>query len=137
MATSGDASVKERRGTPNPNVTDLLQKLNLTAEEEHVIDFSDEEHCGDEVVTEWALIGKVLSPSPLHANTITSAMRSAWGNPFGLKIRNIGEKNNNLFIAEFGCMQDRDRALSGSPWIVGKYAVLMQRYDEKLSAAEI
>lgn len=129
MATNG--------GGPSPNVTDLLQKLNLTAEEEQVIDFSDEEDYGDEAVAEWCLIGKVLASAPLHANTIRAAMRPAWGNPFGLKIRSIGDKADNLFIAEFGCMIDRDRALSVSPWIVGKYAVLLQKYDEKLSAAEI
>lgn len=41
------------------------------------------------------------------------------------------------FIAEFGCMVDRDRALMGSPWTVGKYSVLLQSYDEGLNAAEI
>jgi hypothetical protein len=33
--------------SPNPSVTDLLRKLNLTEEEEAVADFSDEEE--DEV----------------------------------------------------------------------------------------
>lgn len=65
------------------------------------------------------------------------AMRPAWGNPYGLKLRSIGEKRNNLFVAEFGCMVDMDRALSASPWMVGKYAVLLQKYDERLGASEI
>lgn len=57
-------------------------------------------------------MGKVLSPSVVHANTIKAVMRPAWGNLFGLKIRSIGEKNDNLFIAEFGCKVDLDRALN-------------------------
>lgn len=135
MATSGSAGGDAR--TPNPSVTDLLQKLNLTAEEEQVLDFSDEEDLGEEEESEWCLIGKVLSAAPLHANTILSAMRPAWGSPYGLRIRSIGAKSDNLFVAEFGGIAERDWALSGSPWIVGKYAVLLQKYDEKLSAAEI
>lgn len=102
----------------NPSVADLMQKLHLTANEVEVADFSDDESIGDNTVIEWALVGKVLSPTVLHENTIQSAMRPAWGNPVGLKIRSI----DNLFITEFGCKVDMERALAGSPWMVGRYA---------------
>lgn len=121
----------------NPSVEDMLQSLNLTAEEEMVADFTDDEELVVEAAPEWALVGKVLSPVPLSATTILSAMRPAWGNPYGLKIRTVGEKGENIFVAEFGGKVDRDRARRGSPWIVGKYSVLLQAYDETLSAAEI
>jgi hypothetical protein len=64
-------------------------------------------------------------------------MKPAWGNPVGLKIRAIGEKNDNMFVAEFGSNRDLDRVLQGSPWMVGKYAVLLQEYDERLTVQEI
>ena len=82
-----------------PNVTDLLWKLNLTENEEAVLDFSDEEEDRATPVVEWAVVGKVLSPSAVHVNTIRAAMRPAWGNPFGLKFRAIGEKGANLFAS--------------------------------------
>jgi hypothetical protein len=91
---------------PDPNVADLLQQLNLMAEEKAVVDFCDDEEEVMEATVEWALMGKVLSPVSLHANTIRAARTSAWGNPSGLKIRSIGERGDNLFVAEFGCKAD-------------------------------
>lgn len=123
--------------TPNPNVEEMLWKLNLTEEEEAVVEFSED---GDDKVlapVEWVLVGKVLSPSPVHVNTVRSAMKPAWGNPIGLKIRSIGEKCDNLFVVEFGSARDMERVLLGSPWMVGRYAILLKEYDATLSASAI
>jgi hypothetical protein len=49
----------------------------------------------------------------------------------------IGRKEDNLFVAEFGFKQDMERALGGSPWLVGKHAVIMREYDESLKPSEI
>lgn len=95
-------------------------------------DFSDEDIAASEANPEW-----ILAPIPWHVTTIQSAMRSAWGNPRGLKLRSIGVKEESMFLAEFGCKADMDRAMAGSPWVVGKYLVPLKEYDEKLSAAEI
>lgn len=70
-------------------------------------------------------------------NTVRAATKPAWGNPVGLKIRAIGEKGDNLFVAEFGSGVDMERALAGTPWMVGRHAVLLKLYVEKLSASEI
>ena len=70
-------------------------------------------------------------------DTVRSAMKPAWGNPLGLKFRAIGEKGDNLFVVEFGCKPDMDRVLAGTPWMVGRYAMILQDYNEKLSASEI
>ena len=79
----------------------------------------------------------MLSSALVHVNIVRSAMEPAWGNPIGLKFRPIEEKGDNLFVAEFGCAGDLERVLSGSPWMVGRYAILLQNYDEKLSVSEI
>lgn len=136
MATAGGSSKGVGEEIPNPNVMDLLRRLNLTEDEEAVVDFTDDED-EESLPVEWAIVGKVLSPSSVHVNTVRSAMRPAWGNPFGLKFRAIGEKADNLFVAEFGSSVDMERALAGTPWMVGRYAVILQNYDEKLSASEI
>ena len=62
---------------PNPNVEELLRKLHLTEEEEAVLDLSDEEEVDAKAPVEWALVGKVLSPVPIHADTIRTAMKPA------------------------------------------------------------
>lgn len=115
----------------------MFRRLNLTEDENVVADFSDFEDEEEPALMEWALVGKVLLPVPVHVNTVLSAMKPAWGNPVGLKIRAIGEKGDNLFVLEFGSAGDLERVLSGSPWMVGRYAVLLQDYDEKLSESEI
>jgi hypothetical protein len=85
----------------------------LTAEEEDVVEFSDDEDGGEASVVEWALVGKVLSPAIVHATMIYRAMKPAWGHPYGLKVRSIGEKEENLFVAEFGAQQDMEREFGG------------------------
>ena len=104
---------------PDANVADLLQNLNLTAKEGDVVAFSDDEEDGEVSVVEWTLVGKVLSPATVHATTIFRAMKPVCGNPYGLKIRTIGEKEDNMFVAEFGFQQDMERALGASPGWLG------------------
>ena len=116
---------------------DLLRWLKLTEEEEALVDFSDDEGDEDLPHVEWVIVGKVLSPMAIHVNTIWSAMRPAWGNPFGLKFWVIGEKGDNLFMVEFGSSADMERVLADTPWMVGRYAVILKTYDEKLHASEI
>jgi hypothetical protein len=98
--------------------------------------FSDDEVEGDNM-TGWALVGKVLSPGSLHQNTIFGGLKPAWGNPVGLRIRSIGEKKDNLFVAEFGCKMDIERILASSPWNFGKFAVILREYDDKLKPSQI
>jgi hypothetical protein len=137
MAAAGGGSKGVDGVSLNPNVTDLLRRLNLTEEEEAITNFTEDGEVEEPSPVEWAIVGKVLSSVPIHMNTVRSAMKPAWGNPVGLKFRAIGEKADNLFVAEFGCSADMERALAGTPWMVGRYAVILQNYDEKLSASEI
>jgi hypothetical protein len=135
----GDGSGNPRPGFKedvDPHVAEMLKKLHLTEEEGEVAVFSDDEAEG-EAPAEWALVGKVISPGTLHQSTIFGALKPAWGNPVGLKIRSIGEKKDNLFVAEFGYRKDLDRILASSPWNFGKYAVILREYDDKLKPSEI
>ena len=120
-----------------PGVADLLKRLNLTEEEGEVAAFSDDEEEEMASKVQWAVVGKVLSPSTIHAGTIKGAMKPAWGNPCGLKIRSIGEKADNLFVAEFGDSFAMERALDGLPWLIGKHAVILRNYDDRLIPSEI
>jgi hypothetical protein len=84
MVTLGDGRVGAG-SNHNPNITDLMRWLNLMEEEEAVADFTDDEGDKDLPSVEWALVGKELSPTPVHVNTIRLVMKPTWGNPFGLK----------------------------------------------------
>ncbi|CAN6304644.1 unnamed protein product [Urochloa humidicola] len=137
ISGEGSGAPGQGRASTDPGVSELLQKLNLTAEEEEVLAFSDDKATEEIAVVEWALVGKVLSPSVVHANTVREAMRPAWGNPYGMAIRSIGQRGENLFVAEFGTRLDMNRALTGSPWIVGKHAVVLKEYDETMRPSDI
>ena len=88
---------------------EALGKLDISEEETTplVIDDSD-----DGSPSKWLLAGKVLFKNLFHIQTITNALRPAWGNPRGLSFRPLGE---NMFAAEFASKRDRDRVWDGSP----------------------
>jgi hypothetical protein len=90
-------------------VADLLERL--TKDEKEIAAFSYDEEGEISGALEFALISKVLSPSTLHIITITNTIRPAGGNPFGLKLQSVGERSENLFIADFGSLLDKKRAL--------------------------
>jgi hypothetical protein len=62
-------------GRGSSREADLLERLNLTQEEVEFAAFSDDEVVVEEEEMEFALIGKVLSPSALHISTITVGCR--------------------------------------------------------------
>ena len=64
-----------------PGVADLLKRLNLTEEEGEVAAFSDDEEEEMASKVQWAVVGKVLSPSTIHAGTIKGAMKAGMGQP--------------------------------------------------------
>jgi hypothetical protein len=102
----------------------MLKNLNLTEEEGEFASFSDDEDDVEGAAIEWAPVGKVISPSTLNKSTILGALKPAWGNPYGLKLRPIGEKTGNLFVAELGCKEDRDRILCACDNTPGKYRTI-------------
>ena len=91
-ATGGDQGARQggsgKEPESDPGVADLFGRLNLTEVEGEVAAFSDDED--DAAVVQWAVVGKVLYPSTIHATTIKGAMKPAWGNPCELKIYSIG-----------------------------------------------
>ncbi|CAN6173031.1 unnamed protein product [Urochloa humidicola] len=140
MAAASGSSSRPGKGVATEeeaHVADLLEQLDLTRDEGEFAALSDDEADEGSESLERAVIGKVLSPSAVHIMTTADAMRPAWGNPYGLKLRAVGEKSDNLFIAEFGCDVDKKKALGGSPWVVGKHAVVLQEYDETLKPSDV
>ncbi|KAM0896212.1 hypothetical protein ACQ4PT_023338 [Festuca glaucescens] len=109
-------------------VEQMMARLRLTAVESTAVVIDDREDL-DLVDPDRAFVGKVLAPNKLHVQTISSALRPAWGNPKGLTFNPSGD---NHFVAEFGSKADRDRVMEGSPWTVGRHAVLMKKYDTEV-----
>jgi hypothetical protein len=124
------ASAAPKKGKP-ADVADMLQRLKLTSQESKAVILEDDDDLG---CPQWALVGKVLAPNTLHISTIRSALRPAWGNPQGLEFHPLGA---NMFMAEFGCEKDKVRILDGSPWNVGRQAVILNEFDLSIKPADI
>lgn len=114
-------------------MADMMARLRLTAAEAKAVVLDDEEET-DLVDPAKALVGKVLAPSVLHIQTISAAMRPAWGNPKGFVFNPVGD---NLFLAEFGCGANRDRVFDREPWVVGKHAVLLKKYNSDFKPLQV
>lgn len=88
----------------------------------------------DEAPAKWLLAGKVLNRNLLHIQTISNALRPAWGNPRGLKFTSMGD---NMFVAVFESKRDKDRIWDGSPWHVSKNAVILAEFEECMRPDEV
>ena len=115
------------------DVEKLLGRLKLTAREAKtfVLDEAIDEAAG---CPEWAIVGKVLVPNTLHIDMIKAVIQPAWGNPNGMKVHPMGP---NMFLAEFGYETDMHRVLNGSPWVLGKNAILLRAFDPTVKPADI
>lgn len=129
---SSDSGAASGSRSPS-HVEEMMGRLRLTEVEAQPVVLDDAEE-DDLVLQDCALIGKVLSPNTLHIQTIESATRPAWGNPRGLLFHPAGD---NLFIVEFGTRMDRDRIMEGSPWVVGKHAVLLNCFDANIHPLQV
>ncbi|KAE8788264.1 hypothetical protein D1007_37659 [Hordeum vulgare] len=127
---AGDRAQSSASGA---GVENLMAHLRLTTAESTAVIIDDVDDL-EMVDPNQAFVGKVMSSNVLHIETIKSAMRPAWGNPRGLNFNSVGD---NLFVVEFGSQADRDRVMEGSPWRVGKHAVLLKFFDADISPVDV
>ncbi|XBJ26650.1 hypothetical protein VPH35_004026 [Triticum aestivum] len=123
----------EKGKNADEEVTAKFRKLNLAAGEDEKLIMSDDEEDEDEPKV-FSVIGKVLSPSTLQLQTIMGAMKPASGNPKGLRARMVGD---NVFIVDFMTEADKERALDGTPWLVGRHAVLLKEFEKNLRPLDV
>ncbi|KAM0853677.1 hypothetical protein ACQ4PT_050910 [Festuca glaucescens] len=111
----------------------MMGRLKLIAKESKTFVLEDE---ADPAwgCPEWAIVGKVLAPNTLHIQTIKLVIRSAWGNPKGMKVHPMGP---NMFIAVFESETDMQKVMRGSPWVLGKNAILLKRFDPLVEPTDI
>lgn len=105
-APAGDPQKEAGTSTPRSaraNLEEALGKLDISEEEATPLVLDDRVEGKPE---KWLLAGKILYRNLYHIQTITNALRPAWGNPRGLQFRSVGP---NMFVAEFENQRDRDR----------------------------
>ena len=93
MATpsgSGEGATGEMLSprTARACLEEQLGKLDISQEEATPLVLGD---CIEGAPEKWMVAGKILHRNKLHINTISNALRPAWGNPKGLSFRIAGE----------------------------------------------
>lgn len=130
-ATAGGRGTESDRGRSSRSpLEEALGKLDISEEEATPLIIDDREEGPKKLL----MVGKILHRNQLHIQTITNALRPAWGNPRGLKFNSMG---SNTFVAEFENQRDRDRIWGGSPWHVSKNAVVLAEFEEHMRPDEV
>ncbi|KAM0877155.1 hypothetical protein ACQ4PT_035662 [Festuca glaucescens] len=130
---SGDLG-KEKEGgnsTIDGGFTAKFKKMVLTEKEKKVLVMEDLE---DEESDQIAVVGKILSPTKFHIQTIISALRPQWGNPKGLEFKAMGD---NVFMATLEREQDRKRIWEGAPWLINNHAVVLDDFVSSMRPSEV
>ena len=123
----GDLSPRSARA----KMEEALGKLDISDVEATPLVIDD---CDDEEAKKWMIAGKVLHRTKFHFQTISSALRPAWGNPKGLIFRPAGE---NMYVAVFDHKRDYDWVWEGSPWHVSRHAVILSEFDDCMRPSEL
>lgn len=137
MATSAPAggAQKETGGeaprSARSQLEEALGKMDISEEEATPLMIDD---CVKDGPAKWLLAGKILYRNQYHIQTISNALRPAWGNPKRLQFRSVGI---NMFVAEFENQRDRDRVWAGSPWHLNKNAVILAEFEDCMRPDEV
>jgi hypothetical protein len=132
-STGKTSNAQDPGSSAGDGVAAMFGRLRLTSKESKtfVLDAAAEAMVN---CPEWALVGKVLTPNPLHIETIKAVLHPAWGNPRGMQMRHMGPK---LFLAEFETKADMLKIMNGSPWVVGRNAVLLKEFDPRVAPSDM
>ncbi|KAE8803867.1 hypothetical protein D1007_20226 [Hordeum vulgare] len=124
---SGPCSPRVERA----KLEEALGKMAITDEEATPLVIDDRE---DDKPAKWLLAGRILHRNLLHIQTISRALKPAWGNPRSLLFRSMRE---STFVAEFETQRDRDRIWEGSPWHVSRNDVVLAVFDDCMRPDEV
>jgi hypothetical protein len=119
---------KEDPWERDDDVEDLekhLEDMQLQGEEEEDLDLSGEL---DDLVKEsrWLALFRVYTTKPFSHAALFSSMRNAWASAKEITFK---ARKPNLFVVQFNCLGDWQRAMEGRPWLFRGAAVVMEEYD--------
>ncbi|KAK9991578.1 hypothetical protein SO802_026563 [Lithocarpus litseifolius] len=95
------------------DVTSILEKMNLTSEEEEVIEIPEEGRKEGMEGCALSLIGKFLTCRPFNRKAAITMLKRAWVLEEGVQMVEVG---TNLFQLKFQTKFAMDRVLKGGPW---------------------
>ncbi|KAK9993984.1 hypothetical protein SO802_023687 [Lithocarpus litseifolius] len=115
-------------------MTDRMNKLGLTLEEEEIIAISDEGRLEVLESCNLSLIGKFLTCKPFNKMAAKNTIRRAWGVDDAMQILETGP---NLFQFRFRSEFEMDRILKGGPWSFDNQLLMLQRWKKGMTVGNI
>ena len=116
------------------DVINSMENMKLTAEEEVVINISDEGRLEAIKDCTLSLMGKFLTCKSFNKRAAKNTMRWAWGLEDSLRITEVGP---NLFQFKFTSEFDLNRILRGGIWSFNNQLLLLKRWRKGMTVENI
>lgn len=98
--------------------------IQLEEEEQGGLNYADASDGLSEIDTNWCLVGRFLTDSPIDSQAMQHKMASLWRPGRGLYVKQL---ENNRFLFQFYHEMDIRRVIEGSPWTFGRFHLVMER----------
>ena len=116
------------------DIIDSLENMKLTAEEEEVIEISDEGRLTEIESCNVSLIGKFLTCKAFNKRAAMNTLRRAWGLNTNLQIVEVG---SNLFQFKFQSEFDMSCILRGGSWTFDSQLLMLTRWRKGMNASNV
>ena len=116
------------------DIIDSLENMKLMAEEEEVIEISDEGRLTKIESCNVSLIGKFLTCKAFNKRAAMNTLRRAWGLNTDLQIVEVGL---NLFQFKFQSEFDMSCILRGGPWTFDSKLLMLTRWRKGMNASNV
>ena len=108
------------------DVVHCLENMKLTADEEEIIEISEEGRRAKIESCTLSLIGKFLTCKPFNKKAAKNTLRRAWGLDDKVQMVDVGQ---NLFQFKFNSEFDLERILNGGPWSFDNQMLLLTKWQ--------
>lgn len=115
-------------------VTNILENMRLTIEEEEIIDIPDEGRREGRQSCALSLIGKFLTCRSFNKKAALSTLKRAWGLEDGVQIVEVG---SNLFQFKFNTDFEMNCVLNGGPWSFDNQVLMLHQWQVGMTAGNV
>ena len=113
---------------------ELWKKLTVTEEEDEDIVLGSNSTRVVKEAGKNCIVMKVLTQRSVSVDALKKNLRMLWKPNKGLQ---VGEIEDNLYLAKFGDSQDKKKVMEMRPWSFEKQLVLMREFEGELVPKEI
>jgi hypothetical protein len=110
------------------------QKFSLTEDESPGFTLDDDAMGNSRVIGSHCLLGKLITDRYFNKEALKNNMLRLWGVSRGITVQDMGD---NLFVFQFKNAYERDRVMSGTPWLFDNHLLALNEFDGSCPASKI